>query len=154
MPKLRGTLGSKLDNETLMSIPDQSYADFYDKLKLLRDEGLNYDFYGDNFMYDPYTEKFNLFDFSPQNAIDVEPGYGNKQFFETEVFGRGNPNIYGKEQAGRNLKDALAKRLTRTYMESFPKDQEVHGLDEYNKRITDILRDLSPQKYGGIHNWF
>jgi len=154
MPKLRGTLGSKLDTETLMSIPDQSYTDFYDKLKLLRDEGLNYDFYGDNFMYDPYTEKFNLFDFSPQSAIDVEPGYGNKQFFETEVFGRGNPNIYGKEQAGKNLKDALGKRLTRTYMESFPGDQEVYGLDEYNKRITDILSGLSPQKYGGIHNWF
>jgi hypothetical protein len=154
MPKLRGTLGSKLDTETLMSIPDQSYTDFYDKLKLLRDEGLNYDFYGDNFMYDPYTEKFNLFDFSPQSAVDVEPGYGNKKFFETEVFGRGNPNIYGKEQAGKNLKDALGKKLTRTYMESFPGDQEVYGLDEYNKRITDILSGLSPQKYGGIHNWF
>jgi hypothetical protein len=152
MPKLRGTLGSKLDTDLLQSIPDQSYENFYNNLKLLRDEGLNYDFLGDNFMYDPYTEQFNIFDLSPQSNITVEPTSGNEHFFETEVFGKGNPGIYGKEQAGENLKDAMRKKLTRTYMETFPGDQEMYGLDEYSQRIDAILKGLSPQRFGGTNN--
>jgi hypothetical protein len=150
MPKLRGTLGSKLDTDLVQSIPDQSYENFYNNLKLLRDEGLNYDFLGDNFMYDPYTEQFNLFDLSPQSNRTVEPTSGNEYFFETEVFGKGNPGIYGKEQAGENLKDAMRKKLTRTYMETFPGDQEMYGLDEYSQRIEAILKGLNPQRYGGV----
>jgi len=150
MPKLRGTLGSKLDTDLLQSIPDQSYENFYNNLKLLRDEGLNYDFIGDNFMYDPYTEQFNIFDLSPQSNRTVEPPSGNEYFFETQVFGKGNPGIYGKKQAGENLKDAMRQKLTRTYMETFPGDQEMYGLDEYTQRINDILKGLDPQRYGGV----
>jgi hypothetical protein len=150
MPKLRGTLGSKLDTDLLQSIPDQSYENFYNNLKLLRDEGLNYDFIGDNFMYDPYTEQFNIFDLSPQSNRTVEPESGNEYFFETQVFGKGNPGIYGKEQAGENLKDAMRQKLTRTYMETFPGDQEMYGLDEYTQRIDAILKGLNPQRYGGV----
>jgi 7,8-dihydro-6-hydroxymethylpterin-pyrophosphokinase len=150
MPKLRGTLGSKLDTDLLQSIPDQSYENFYNNLKLLRDEGLNYDFIGDNFMYDPYTEQFNIFDLSPQSNRTVEPESGNEYFFETQVFGKGNPGIYGKEQAGENLKDAMRQKLTRTYMETFPGDEEMYGLDEYTQRIDAILKGLNPQRYGGV----
>lgn len=152
MPKLRGDVGSKLSPEILNSIPDESYADFYNQLKVLRDEGLNYDFFGDNFMYDPYTEQFNLFDLSPQSSRTAEPGYGNPQFFESQVFGSGNPGIYGKVQAGENLKQALRKRLNRTYQETFPSDQEVYGVDEFNDRLDAIFKGLSAHKYGGINS--
>ena len=44
----------------------------------------------------------------------------------------------------------MRQKLTRTYMETFPGDQEMYGLDEYTQRINDILKGLDPQRYGGV----
>jgi hypothetical protein len=150
MPKLEGVLASKLQPEVIDEIPNESIIQFYKDIKTLRDKDLNFDFMGDNFMYDPKTQQFKLFDFSPQTK-NLDPNASAEDlFFQDIAFGGGNKNIYGKEKAGKNLKKALEEKLLQTYMNSYRDmdiDPEVFKL--FDNKIKNILKDIDPKKFGG-----
>jgi hypothetical protein len=80
---------------------------YYD-LKDVINNDLGFDFMGNNYLYNPKTKDFSLFDFSPQFKAGND---GNSQFWINDVLGNTNSNLLGKAQANKNLKTAIISKL-------------------------------------------
>jgi hypothetical protein len=109
MNKVPGVKPTDLTLDDWFAMEPQAIQNFQKNLNLLKNENLGYDFVGQNYAFDPVKQQFNIFDVIPHSPIKkFNP---NTNFWQDEVFGGGNPYIYGQRKAGLNLNKAMQERL-------------------------------------------
>ena len=159
MAKKNGIDADKLNPFFFHSVPDHAVAGMYADLKKLRDNELGFDFFGRNYKYDTNNKQLNLLD------IGAQPDA--KGYWADEVFGGGSSKLYGKEQAGQNLKDAMIEMLDNDYKVSYQPyfdkiargegnstyeqlwNQQQSGSKLLKDRFHNVLKNLSVRKNGG-----
>ena len=105
-------------------------------------------------MFDRNKNQFQLFDIDPHSANFDPNMVGTYDFFQTQVYGGGNPLIYGSKQAGLNLQGAMKKRLgsdleLKLHQAGVP-SMDATGMSlDYQKRIQDLMKGLNYEKDGG-----
>jgi len=109
MNKLEGTMPNKLSLDDYFAMEPEAIQGFYNDLNLLKNEKLGYDFVGQNYMFDPAKQQFNIFDVIPHQPI--KKFSSNTNFWQDEVFGGGNPYVHGEAKATSNIKKSLQERL-------------------------------------------
>lgn len=155
LEKMQGVPPTKLTPDDFLNMPDEAVVDFYNDLKELRNNNLGFDFVGQNYFWDPVTQRAKLFDitpFAPNKSSDLFNEDPTNVFFQDEVFGGGNPYMYGKEEAGKNLKKALEQRLQFDIMNSFGDayDDNVESVNMFTNRISELLKNQDYRKTGGV----
>jgi len=152
--KLDGTPYNELTMDDYLNMSDDGLVRFHDDLQTLKKNNLGFDFAGNNYMFDRNKNQFQLFDIDPHTATFDPSNVGTYDFFQNQVYGGGNPLIYGSKQAGLNLQGAMKKRLG-TDLELKLHQAGVPSVDatgmslDYQKRIQDLMKGLNYEKDGG-----
>jgi hypothetical protein len=152
--KLDGTPYNELTMDDYLGMSDESLVKFHDDLQTLKKNNLGFDFMGNNYMFNRNKGEFQLFDIDPHTTIFDPANVGTFDYFQSQVYGGGNPLIYGSKPAGLNLQNAMKTRLG-TDLERKLHEAGVSGADatgvsmDYQKRIQDLLRGLNYEKDGG-----
>jgi hypothetical protein len=152
--KLDGTPYNELTMDDYLGMSDESLVKFHDDLQTLKRNNLGFDFMGNNYMFNRNKGEFQLFDIDPHTTMFDPDKVGTFDYFQSQVYGGGNPLIYGSKPAGLNLQGAMKTRLG-TDLERKLHEAGVSGADatgvsmDYQKRIQDLLRGLNYEKDGG-----
>lgn len=134
MTRIKGIPTHSMKPSEYLQIPDQAYQEMYDNIKQLRNNDLAFDFYGNNYLYNPNTRQIGLFD------IGLQPRqHGN---WSDNVYGASSKQLFGVEKSGRNIKDAIREKMTEDFnytMQPYYKATE-DGVGEYSM---DMLHRMS-----------
>ena len=152
--KLDGAPYNELTMDDYLNMSDDGLVKFHDDLQTLKRNNLAFDFTGNNYMFDRNKNQFQLFDIDP-HTTNFDP---NKvltfDHFQNQVYGGGNPLIYGSKRAGLNLQGAMKNRLGAD-IELKMHEAGVSGADargismDYQRRIQDLMKGLNYEKDGG-----
>lgn len=152
--KLDGTPYNELTMDDYLNMSDDGLVRFHDDLQTLKKNNLGFDFTGNNYMFDRNKNQFQLFDIDP-HTVNFDPSnVGTYDFFQNQVYGGGNPLIYGSKQAGLNLQGAMKKRLgsdleLKLHQAGVPSIDATGMSLDYQKRIQDLMKGLNYEKDGG-----
>ncbi len=152
--KLEGAPYNELTMDDYLNLSDDAIVKFHDDVQTLKRNNLGFDFTGNNYMFDRNTNQFKLFDIDP-HMTQFDPNHQHVyDFFQTQVYGGGNPMLFGSKQAGLNLQNALKRRFDRDLMlkmnEAGMSDTDMRGInDVYQQRLNYLFRGLNYEKDGG-----
>ena len=152
--RVEGTPYDQLLMDDFLNLSDDAIVGFHDDLQTLKRNNLGFDFTGNNYMFDRNTNQFKLFDIDPHTDIFDPAKVGTFDFFQTQVYGGGNPLLYGSKQAGYNLQNALRQRLLRDVElkmgQAGMTDTDIMGIKNvYDQRLQYLLKGLNYEKDGG-----
>ena len=152
--KLEGAPYNELTMDDYLNMSDDGLVKFHDDLQTLKKNNLGFDFTGNNYMFDRNKNQFQLFDIDPHTAIFNPDKQFTYDFFQNNVYGGGNPLIFGSKQAGLNLQGAMQSRLSsdisRKLYEAGMSDPDVLGITRsYEDRLRKLIRGLNYEKDGG-----
>lgn len=152
--KLEGAPYNELTMDDYLGLNDDAIVKFHDDLQTLKKNNLAYDFTGNNYMFDRNKNQFQLFDIDPHTTIANPDKQITYDFFQSDVYGGGNPLLYGSKQAGLNLQGAMQNRLSadlsRKLYEAGMTDSDVLGITRsYEDRLRKLIRGLNYEKDGG-----
>jgi hypothetical protein len=153
--RLEGTPYNELNMDDYLNLSDDAIVKFHDDVQTLKRNNLGFDFTGNNYLFDRNTNQFKLFDIDPHTTAFDPDKAGTFDFFQQQVYGGGNPLLYGSKNAGLNLQSALKDRLLRDInLKSF--DAGVEGTDAYDlmrfydDRLQNVLKGLNYEEDGGF----
>ncbi len=153
--RLEGTPYNELNMDDYLNLSDDAIVKFHDDVQTLKRNNLGFDFTGNNYLFDRNTNQFKLFDIDPHTTVFDPDKAGTFDFFQQQVYGGGNPLLYGSKNAGLNLQSALKDRLLRDInLKSF--DAGVEGTDAYDlmrfydDRLQNVLKGLNYEEDGGF----
>ena len=152
--KLDGTPYNELTMDDYLNMSDDGLVKFHDDLQTLKKNNLAFDFTGNNYMFDRNKNQFQLFDIDPHTTIFDPSKVTTYDFFQDNVYGGGNPLIYGSKQAGLNLQGAMKNRLSsdmsRKLYEAGISDSDVIDVTRsYEDRLRNLIKGLNYEKDGG-----
>jgi hypothetical protein len=104
MKRVTGVPGGQLAPSQFVKIPDKSYQELYSNLKTLRNNDLAFDYFGNNYLYNPNTQQFGLFD------IGLQPK--NRGYWADDVYGASSKELFGLETSGKNIKEAIREKMS------------------------------------------
>jgi hypothetical protein len=104
MKRVTGVPGGQLEPSQFVKIPDKSYQELYSNLKTLRNNDLAFDYFGNNYLYNPNTQQFGLFD------IGLQPK--KRGYWADDVYGASSKELFGMEASGKNIKDAIREKMS------------------------------------------
>lgn len=114
MPKLQGKSFEDMSRKEFLKWVDnpETMQDLIQKQKILRDQGLSFDFFGNGNMSVRPDGKVNVFDFEPFSKKRI-----TGDWWDLNVQGQTNPYLYEASQLGKNHKSVLEKKLLDVYTE-------------------------------------
>jgi hypothetical protein len=104
MKRVTGVPGGQLAPSQFVKIPDKSYQELYSNLKTLRNNDLAFDYFGNNYLYNPNTQQFGLFD------IGLQPK--NRGYWADDVYGASSKELFGLDTSGKNIKEAIREKMS------------------------------------------
>jgi hypothetical protein len=168
-PGQRAMFLRKLPGQSFGSIPTKisrkidpaAISRFYDDLKEVRNQNMGFDFVGDNYMFDPKSGAFKLFDINPtfQRSTSSAENWMSHVLKNTDIPGHTFPGHDPYVITGKNLKEALTQKLLRDFSRGLGQDvREMYGrygntpvspdrislfhqrsLDNFSKKLKDAL---------------
>ena len=153
--KVEGSPYDQLIMDDFLNLSDDAIVGFHDDLQTLKRNNLAFDFTGNNYMLDRNTGQFKLFDIDPHTTVYDPAKATTFDFFQNQVYGGGNPLLYGSKQAGYNLQNALKQRLLNDVElkmgQAGMSDTDIMGIKGvYDQRLQHLLKGLNYEQDGGF----
>jgi len=147
MPKLEGKSFENMSRKEFEKWVDnpQTMEDLIQKQKILRDQGLSFDYFGNGNMSVRPDGKVNVFDFEP---FSQNKGKVKGDWWDLNVQGQTNPYMYDAADLGKNHKSILEKKLMDVYDEKM-KTLQDNILKKYSGFTDEELKFA--QIHGKLH---
>ena len=118
MPKLQGKSFEDMSRKEFLKWVDnpKTMEDLIQKQKILRDQNLSFDYFGNGNMSVRPDGTVNVFDFEPFSKNRVKGDW-----WDLNVQGQTNPNLYETAELGKNHKNVLEQKLLKVYDEKMDK---------------------------------